>query len=303
MLSTIWNTVFYNPILNVMLLLYSLFGNNLGLAIIVLTLLLRLVLFPLTRSQLESSAKVRQLQPQLEALKKKYPKNPQKLQEEQVKLYRKVGYNPLGCLVSTLLPFPFLIAIYQAITAFSNANVQGIYPFVMDFLNLAEPISVNTHFLFWDLSQSYMPLAKEHGYFVLWILPYLALALLTGVSQYISVKVMTPAQDPNVAKKPEKSKELEKKKDKKKDEAPDMSNMMKDMNKSMSLTFPLMTAFIALSIPSAVSIYWIVQSLTSAGLQVLYMKLRNKGKYKPSKSKTKLNLKEKDVKVSRKEGN
>ncbi len=274
MFSFIWNTIFYNPILNALLLLYAFLGHNLGWAIIVLTLLLKLLLYPVTKSQLESTAKMKKLQPQLEALKKKYPKNPQKLQEEQIKLYRKIGYNPLGCFFSVLIPFPILIAIYQAIRVFSSGNVQGVYEFVRLFLHEGTNIVINTKFLLVDLSKSYLPLAKEQGYFALALIPYLVLAILTGISQYLSVKYSSAANEPE--KKKEDEKKSKKKKKDTKEATPDMSSMMKDMNKSMSFTFPLLTAFLALSIPAAVSLYWMVQSFATIGLQLMYNRLSQK---------------------------
>ncbi|MBN2101080.1 YidC/Oxa1 family membrane protein insertase [Candidatus Dojkabacteria bacterium] len=270
MLATIWNTIFFEPILNALLILYGFLGENLGIAIIVLTVALRLLLFPLMRSQLDSTRKLRKIQPQLEKIREKYKKNPQKIQEEQLKLYKQVGYNPMGCLASVVLPYPFLIAIYQAIRAFSGGKIGYIYPFVKNLLDISGDVDINTRFLLWDLSKAYLPLAKEHGYFTLWVLAYLLLALLTGLSQYFSVEInqrMTGTASP---------KKDDKKKSKKKDvPSQDMGAMMNEMGKSMKFTFPLMTVFIALSAPAAVALYWMVQSWVMIGIQYVYYKFKN----------------------------
>lgn len=277
-----WNTLLYQPVMNGLLILYTVFGNNLGWAIIFLTAVLRLMLFPLTRSQLDSSRKLKSIQPELEKIKKKYSRNPQKVQEEQLKLYKRVGYNPLGCFLSVVIPYPILIAIYQAIRAFSSGEVEGVYGFVADLLGVSGSVTINNRFLFWDLSKSYLPLAKEHGYIVPWVLAYLALALVTGVSQYFSVKMNTRAMGTGGV---ESKKEKEKKKKKKDPEELDMGSMMSEMGKSMSFTMPMMTAFIALSVPAAVAIYWIIQSWVMVGVQLLYTKFNSKknGKSKSSK--------------------
>lgn len=266
--------------MNGILLMYGILGSNLGLAIIAVTFLMRVALFPFMKSQLDSTMKLRKIQPQLEKIREKYSRNPQKMQEEQLKLYKKVGYNPLGCLMSVVLPYPLLVAIYQAIQAFSGDKVTGIYPFVMDFLGINGDLKINTHFLLWDLSKSYLPLAKEAGghfedYLGWGVLAYLVLALLTGVSQYFSVKINSKLSGADKARK-EADEKKKKNKKKKKDDTPDMSSMMGDMGKSMAFTFPLMTTFIALSAPAAVAIYWIVQSWVMVGIQTLYFSIKNK---------------------------
>ncbi|MDD3661788.1 MAG: YidC/Oxa1 family membrane protein insertase [Candidatus Dojkabacteria bacterium] len=257
--------------MNVLLLLYSVLGENLGLAIIVLTILLRIILFPFMKSQMESSAKLRKIQPMMQSIQKKYAKNPKKAQEEQLKLYRQVGYNPLGCLLSMLLPFPFLIAIYQAIRAFSGGDgIPGIYEWVRTLLDLSGDVMVSTMFLGFDLSDAYLPIARASGYLALAALPYLVLSVLTGVSQYFSVKF---TQDLMGAPKPEEKKP---KKDAKAGDQPDMSEMMNQMGKSMTFTFPLMSVFIAVSLPAAVSLYWILQSWVPVAMYQLYNKFIRK---------------------------
>lgn len=282
MLGAIWNTLFYQPILNLLLGLYGLFGNNLGWAIIVLTIIIRGLLFPFMKKQYESSAKLRQLQPQLAKIQKKYKRNPQKVQEEQLKLYRNVGYNPLGCLVSTLLPFPVLIAIYQTIRLFSSGEeITGVYVFIENFLGMNGNITIDPSFFGLDLSLSYLPLAQEHGYFVLWVLPYLILALLTGLSQYFSVQFNQKLMGADIAEEKKKKEEEKNKAKKKKDDSqPNMSEVMGDMSKSMKYTFPAMSVFIAISLPAAVSLYWILQSWIPVILYQAYNKFntRSNGK-------------------------
>lgn len=258
--------------MNGLLILYSVFGNNLGWAIIFLTVVLRLILFPMTKSQLDSSRKLKTIQPELEKIKKKYSRNPQKVQEEQLKLYKKVGYNPLGCFLSVVIPYPVLVAIYQAIRAFSDNNVEGAYGFVKNLLGVSGAVIINNNFLFWDLSKSYLPLAKEHGYFEWWILAYLFLALMTGLSQYFSVKVNAKFMGTGDSA----SKKKKEKKKKKDSEELDMSSMMGEMGKSMTFTMPMMTVFIALSAPAAVALYWIIQSWVMVGVQLAYTKFKSK---------------------------
>ena len=262
--------------MNSLLFLYGLFGENLGFAIIALTIILRIILFPLMNSQFESSRKLRQLQPMMENLKKKYERNPQKLQQEQIALYRKVGYNPLGCLFSTLLPFPILIAIYQAITAFSKGTeITGVYQFVANFLNADGAIKIKTMFFGFDLSQAYRPIASDVGYLSLKALPYLLVVIVVVLSQYFASKFQQNLMGVSSDAEKKKKEDAKKKKNGTGGKS-DMSSMMGDMSKSMQYTFPIMIGIISLDLPAAVSLYWILQSWLPVWLYELYNKLKNR---------------------------
>ena len=161
MLGIVWNNVIYYPILNLLLVFYNLFGNNLGLAIITIAIISRFALIPLMKKQTEMTKKMSSLKPQLEELQKKYKNNPEKLSQEQIKLYKKVGYNPLGCLVTFLPQLIILSVLIQVIRNVTGGTLDGIYSFVQNWLNNGASLSINTQFLFWDLTKSYNDIASE----------------------------------------------------------------------------------------------------------------------------------------------
>jgi len=254
MFATIWNTIFYHPILNIVLASYHLLWDNLGLAIIAIAILFRLLLLPFMKRQTEMTKKMSTLQPQLKELQKKYKNNPQKLSQEQMKLYKKVGYNPLGCLVTFVPQLLILSVLIQVIRNVTNGSLDGIYPFVSNWINNGSEIVINTRFLVWDLTRSYNDVAAEFGRFAAVSLFYLLLSLLVGFSQYLMSKFTQVMQDPiNVPVE-------EKKSTKKKDEPISPEEMQKKMTKSFMLILPLSTVFIAISAPSALSLYWVIQS-------------------------------------------
>lgn len=254
MFATIWNTIFYHPILNIVLASYHLLWDNLGLAIIAIAILFRLILLPFMKRQTEMTKKMSTLQPQLKELQKKYKNNPQKLSQEQMKLYKKVGYNPLGCLVTFVPQLLILSVLIQVIRNVTNGSLDGIYPFVSNWINNGSEIVINTRFLVWDLARSYNDVAAEFGRFAAVSLFYLLLSLLVGFSQYLMSKFTQVMQDPiNVPVE-------EKKSTKKKDEPISPEEMQKKMTKSFMLILPLSTVFIAISAPSALSLYWVIQS-------------------------------------------
>ena len=101
-----YQTFIYQPILNTLIWLYSALGNNLGFAIIVLTLIIRTVLIPFTLPQMKSAKKMATLKPELDALKKKHGSDSKLLQQKTLELYQKNNINPAaGC-----LPFIALIS-------------------------------------------------------------------------------------------------------------------------------------------------------------------------------------------------
>jgi len=253
MIGEILNTILTYPILNLMIVLYHILFSNLGLAIIVIAVISRLALIPLSKTQIEMSKKMAELKPELDKLQKKYKNNPQKLSQEQMKLYKKVGYNPLGCIgtfVPQLIILSILIGVVRAVT---SDNIEGVYNFVLNWVsNGTGEFSIDPTFLGFDLTQSYNNLSGEFGRFSVQAIPYLLLSLLVGIVQYATTKLTMILQNPD--------KVNGKKKQKKSDE-PDMQAMQESLQNSMMFMLPLVTVFVSISAPAALGIYWITQSL------------------------------------------
>jgi YidC/Oxa1 family membrane protein insertase len=194
------------------------------------------------------------LKPELDKLKEKYANNPEKLSKEQMKLYKKVGYNPLGCLGTFIPQIIILSVLIGVVRAITSNNTEGIYEFVLNWVsNGTGEFVINTNFLGLDLTQTYTALSGEFGRLSAQAIPYLLLALFVGVVQFITTKLTTILQNPEVAK--------SKKKEKKKGGEPNMEEMQENMQKSMMFMFPIMTIFITISAPAALGVYWIVQSI------------------------------------------
>lgn len=136
----IWHLFFYDPLLKVLIFFYRLLGNNFGLAIITLTLVIRTALVPLVLPAIRSMKKMKKLKPELDGLKKKYS-DKRKLQEEQLKLYRQYGVNPAAGCLSNLLQFLILIALYRVFIHFIQTGQIDDLRVGMNFfwLNLAQP--------------------------------------------------------------------------------------------------------------------------------------------------------------------
>jgi YidC/Oxa1 family membrane protein insertase len=283
MIGDIFKTILTYPILNLMVVLYHILFNNLGLAIISIATISRLALIPLTKTQTEMTRKMAQLKPELDKIKEKYKNNPEKLSQEQMKLYKKVGYNPLGCLGTFIPQIIILSVLIGVVRAITNNNTEGIYDFVLNWVsNGTGNFTINPNFLGLDLTQIYTTLSRDSGRFAPQAIPYLVLALVVGIVQFITTKLTTVLQNPE-------SVYNNKKKRKKDKDEPNMEEMQESMQKSMMFMFPLMTIFISISAPAALGVYWITQSImliaqyfildfdrSKKGIQNLFTQIKSK---------------------------
>ena len=113
-LAPYWNFLLVHPLISVLVFFYNLTGDF-GLAIVLLTITIRLILFPLFRIQIQNQRAMQELAPAMNELKAKYGSDKQRLGQEQMKLYQERGYNPaMGCL-PLLLQMPLLFALYAAL--------------------------------------------------------------------------------------------------------------------------------------------------------------------------------------------
>ncbi len=239
MLNILWESILVAPILNLLVGLFR-FTGNLGVAIILLTLIVRTLLIPAVMPSIKSMKKQRELQPLLDKIKKKY-KHDKKLQaEKQMELFKQHGLNPAaGCLPQILMVI-VLIALYGVIIRFSNGIVldkinNQLY---FDFLKFSSVADISTRFLYLDL-------AKPDPYFVL--------AVLAGIFQFLSSKMMQPYSEAGV-------KAAEKTPDKSDDIAYNMQSQMLYM-------MPLMTVVISLKLPSGAVLYIVATTIFSLAQQ------------------------------------
>jgi YidC/Oxa1 family membrane protein insertase len=261
MFAAIWQNVFYLPVLNLLVIFHNILFDNLGLAIIAIAVIFRLILLPLMKRQTEMTRKMASLKPQIDALQKKYKNNPEKLSQEQIKLYKKVGYNPLGCLVTFLPQLLILSVLIQVIRNVTDSNLDGIYPFIKSWLENGNSLTINTNFLVWDLTKSFNDISAEFGRVSLQSFYYMLLAVLVGVSQFFMSKFTQVMQDPSATGD---------KKTKKKEGDISAEEMQKKMSQSFTWILPFTTIFIAISAPAALSLYWAIQSFM---LVIQYMLL------------------------------
>jgi len=161
----IYTEALYRPILNLLVWLYTTIpGADLGLAIIALTVVIRLVLYPLNRQAISSQKALQRLQPEMEALKEKYKNDKEKQGAAMMELYKKEHINPFSSCLPLLIQLPILIAVYGVFRAGLNSdNLNLLDPFVVN------PGHLNTlAFGFLDLTHNNIWVAVAAGLGQFW---------------------------------------------------------------------------------------------------------------------------------------
>jgi YidC/Oxa1 family membrane protein insertase len=223
---------FISIFVNVLIWIYDVVGNNFGLAIILFTILIRIVTWPLNAQQMKGAAAMQALQNDKEwqAIQKKYAKDREKLAQEQMRVYREKGINPFSSCLPTLIQFPIIIALYQSI-------IRALASTPLDLLKLSRSISLpnvsdliplNSKFLWMDLGQPESVMLFGFG------IP--TLALVVAITTYIQAKLtMPPSANPG-------------------DQTAAMSNMM-------SIYMPLLLGYFAITFASGLSVYFITSNV------------------------------------------
>ena len=149
---------FVNIFINILLYIYKISGNF-GVAIILFTILIKIVIYPLMRSQIKSSAAMMELQksPEYIEMTERYANDKEKLAEEQMKLYKKTGVNPTASCLPTFIQLPIIFALYQAIIAAIVSTPLGMLDLTervyTNWIKIGEIFPINPNFLWMNLGQ------------------------------------------------------------------------------------------------------------------------------------------------------
>ena len=233
-LANFFYVLLYQPLFNGLVFLYNYIpGHDFGIAIICLTIVIRIILYPTSVKAVKSQRGLQKLQPQIQELQKKYKDDREKQAKETLALYKKEKINPFSGLLLALIQLPILIALYQVFwEGLDPKKLGNLYSFILN------PGSIDPMFLqLIDLSK-----------------PNMVLAVLAGLVQYFQTKMMLPSINTNKGGQSKKA---------------DFSIMMQ---KQMVYFFPVFTIIILVSLPSALGLYWTIGGLFSIGQQYLILK-------------------------------
>ena len=239
MISNIFGALIYNPLYNALIFLVDVIpGGNIGLAVIGLTVLVKLILFPLSRKATETNMKMKEIQPLLKAVQEKYKDNREVQAMEMFKLYREKKLNPFSSIVLLLIQIPIILGLYWV---FLRAGWPSIHTDIL-YSFIKEPEVVNTVFL------GAIDILERSVF----------LALLVGVTQFYQIKLAMPTIEPTVSKNPGFKEDL-----------------AKSMQFQMRYILPVFITVIAYTISSAISLYWITSNLFTIGQEIV---IRRKNK-------------------------
>lgn len=210
-------------------------AHDLGLAIIGLTIIIKIILLPLSKQSIKSQKALQDLQPKIDQLKKQYANSKEELARATMALYKENKVNPFSSCLPLLIQLPFFFAVFSVFRDFGNSKITSdlIYPFI------TKPENINTTGLFNSID-----LAS----------PNAILAVLAGLAQFWQAKML-------MTKKPEV-----------KSEGATDENFAAIMNKQMLYMMPALTIFIGLTLPSGLSLYWLVTTLLTVFQQFYVFK-------------------------------
>ncbi|MBI5037500.1 MAG: membrane protein insertase YidC [Candidatus Kerfeldbacteria bacterium] len=244
MIGDIFNLILLEPILNALVFIYH-YIPNLGAAIILLTLLIKGILYFPSRSSIVAQKRLQETQPQLQALQQKYKNDREELGRQTMKFYKENKVNPLSSCLPLLIQLPILIALYRAFLAVSQTDPTTHILMAEQLEHLYGPMrdiftskAINSQFLgFIDLSQT-----KN------W-----ALAIIAGLATFFQSNMLSRKQPPAVPGA--------------KDES-----MTASMNKQMRYVLPAVTVFFGIQFPAGLTLYWLVSTLFTIAQQYFVLK-------------------------------
>ncbi|MBI2436276.1 MAG: membrane protein insertase YidC [Candidatus Magasanikbacteria bacterium] len=233
-MSELFNAILYQPIFNGFVALYN-FIPDVGVVILIITILIKIVLYPMTSKSIKAQKALTDLQPKLEKIKQEYKGDQSRIAQETMKLYKEHKVNPFGSCLPLLIQLPVFLALYWVLqAALTSDNFDLLYSFIKS------PEHINSVTLgIFDLSKS----------------GNIVLALLAGGSQYLQAKMFSTKKAPPVA-----------------GQAAKDENMASMMNKQMLYFMPVITVLIGFQLPAGLALYWFLSTLLTALQQMILFK-------------------------------
>jgi YidC/Oxa1 family membrane protein insertase len=232
MFSSLYQVFLYQPLLNLLVFFYNTIpGHDVGLAIILITILLKVILYPISVKALRQQKVMQDLQPKLNEIKERYKDDKAQMASATMELYRSQKVNPLASCLPLLIQLPILIAAYHVFQAgLLGKDFSGLYSFVVN------PGVINT------TSFGIIDWAQARKF------PGLLLAVLAAILQYVQTKMLIHTHPPRA--------------DTAGKGAAD-ETLMAAMNQQMLYFMPLFTVVLGYSVPAGLVLYWFVTTLLS----------------------------------------
>lgn len=241
----LFNLIFLGPIVNSLVAIMTALNSigvpgSLGASIIILTILIRALLWPLMSSQLKSAKKMADLKPHIAELKNQHKDDKQAFAKAQMDLYKEHGINPAGGCLPTLIQLPILIALYQATISFFNGAAELKHINELLYIPSWKLVSAPDPY-FLGINIAHKPSQFGEYGFLLLLVP-----VITGGLTFVQSKMMTP--------KPIKEYKTDSPKEKKEKESTE--DMMGAVQSQMTILMPIMIGYFAFQFPIGLALYW-----------------------------------------------
>ncbi len=238
-MSYIFHTFLYQPLFNVLIVLYQTVSfYDFGIAIIVLTVLIRFILYPVSQKGIRSQKEMFAIQPQIKKIQEQFKDNKEEQMKRVMALYKENKVNPFSGCLPILVQLPILIALYWVfISGFEENSLNNLYSFIHN------PGSINNIFL------GFINIAEKHN---------IVLALLAGAFQFWQSKMVLDQQTKGQTKKSM------------------QGDFSSTMSKQMTYMMPVMTVLISYTLQAGLALYWITTTLFTIAQQwIVFKKQKN----------------------------
>ncbi|HUC95899.1 MAG TPA: YidC/Oxa1 family membrane protein insertase [Candidatus Saccharimonadia bacterium] len=257
MFASIFHVIIVKPIFNLLVAIYAVVpGHNFGLALILFTIVIRILMWPLVKKQLHQAKAMRKLQPEIKKIKVAAKGNKQQESKMLMELYKERDISPLGSVGTLIIQFIILIGLYSGlreVVAHPSALITGSYSYILK-LSWMKQLAGNIHLFdssllhFVNLSKSAL---QSHGG-IYW--PAMIIVLASAITQYYSSKQLLPSDKD--------SRGLRKiLKDANSGKKADQGEVSAAVGRSTRYFIPVMIFLFTVDIPSALSLYWFVGGL------------------------------------------
>jgi len=259
MFANIFTTLIVQPLFNLLALIYALLpGHNFGAAIIIFTIVIRMLLWPLVKKQLHQAKKMRELQPELKQIKKETKGNKQKESQMVMELYKEREINPFASLGIVLIQLPILFGLYaglRKVIGDPHQVYEFSYPFVRNLSWMKELAAGTvkfdpTLFGFIDLNRA----ALNKGGGIYW--PAMFIVIGSAIAQYYQSKQLLPSD-------PDARKLRDILRDAGKGTSADQGEVNAAVSRSTRYFIPVMIFLLTVNIASALSLYWLVSGIVA----------------------------------------
>jgi YidC/Oxa1 family membrane protein insertase len=230
MIGDFFNLVLIDPLINLFVLLTVLTGNA-GIGVILLTIIIRVVTLPLTLKQMRMTRVMAAISPRMQQIQKRYS-DPRRRSEEQMKLYKEMGVNPLGCFGSMIVQFPILAALYATFRLALGQSPEAVVSLAGRLYHwsfLRDAIPVGEHFLWLNLGKAD---------------PILIVPITVAASTYVYQKMSS---------------------------LPPTDEKQAQQTAMMNLMMPLIFGWITTTLPSGLGVYYVLSNLIGMAMQYAYV--------------------------------